>query len=526
MRSLSASTFVLASLSFTTLASPHSPQSGRRQSYTKPSTTASERQNAVKEAFTFAWDGYHKFAFPHDELHPIANSYSDSRNGWGASAVDAFSTAIVMESQEIVDVILDWIPTIDFDNTDSEISLFETTIRYVGGLLAGYDLLKGPLSSLNSNDTAVDEVLKQAVRLADNLAFAFDTPTGIPCNNLYFNPPSTDGSTANGIATIGTLVLEWTHLSDLTGNKTYGELTQKAESYLLNPKPEYNSPWPGLLGTNVDINTGLFQDASGGWTGGDDSYYEYLIKMYVYDSTRFGEYKDRWIAAADSSIKHLASHPSTRPDLTFLAAYQNKTRVFVSEHLACFDGGNFLLAGLVLKDQKYIDFGLDLVSGCEDTYNSTLTGIGPEVFRWVESNTSANDTHNPPPSADQQAFYQKAGFYISNSDYILRPEVLESFYYAYRATGDQKYREWSWNGFVAINATARTGSGFAELKDVNAPNGGGFMDFQDSFLFAEVLKYAYLIHGDDEEYQVGSGGVNQWVFNTEAHPFKVAGPPI
>lgn len=62
---------------------------------------------------------------------------TDHRNGWGASAVDAFSTAIVMESQEIVDVILDWIPTIDFDNTDSEISLFETTIRYVGGLLAG-----------------------------------------------------------------------------------------------------------------------------------------------------------------------------------------------------------------------------------------------------------------------------------------------------------------------------------------------------------------------------------------------------
>lgn len=42
----------------------------------------------------------------------------------------------------------------------------------------------------------------------------------------------------------------------------------------------------------------------------------------------------------------------------------------------------------------------------------------------------------------------------------------------------------------------RTGSGFAELKDVNAQNGGGFSDFQDSFLFAEVLKYAYLIHGD------------------------------
>lgn len=38
------------------------------------------------------------------------------------------------------------------------------------------------------------------------------------------------------------------------------------------------------------------------------------------------------------------------------------------------------------------------------------------------------------------------------------------------------------------------GSGFAELNDVNKPKGGGYSDFQESFLFAEVLKYAYLIH--------------------------------
>jgi mannosyl-oligosaccharide alpha-1,2-mannosidase len=188
------------------------------------------------------------------------------------------------------------------------------------------------LSNLANNATAVDAVLKQAERLASNLAFAFDTPTGIPSNNLYFNPPHTDGGTTNGLATIGSLVLEWTHLSDLTGNKTYGELTQKGESYLLNPQPASSEPWPGLLGTNVDINTGLFQDASGGWVGGDDSFYEYLIKMYVYDSTRFAEYRDRWILAADSSILHLASHPSTRPDLTFLAEFDGQERIFQSEH--------------------------------------------------------------------------------------------------------------------------------------------------------------------------------------------------
>lgn len=149
---------------------------------------------------------------------------------------------------------------------------------------------------------------------------------------------------------------------------------------------------------------------------------------------------------------------------------------------------------MVLNEQKYIDFGLALVNGCEDTYASTLTGIGPEIFQWVTETTSSNDTTNPPPPADQAAFYEKAGFYITDGAYILRPEVIESFYYAYRITGDQTYRDWAWNAFVAINSTCRVGSGFAELQNVNAEHGGGYNDFQDSFLFAEVMKYSYLIH--------------------------------
>lgn len=89
------------------------------------------------------------------------------------------------------------------------------------------------------------------------------------------------------------LVLEWTHLSDITGDTTYADLSQKAESYLLNPRPASSEPFPGLVGTNINITTGLFEDASGGWVGGDDSFYEYLIKMFVYDASRFGEYRDR-----------------------------------------------------------------------------------------------------------------------------------------------------------------------------------------------------------------------------------------
>lgn len=47
---------------------------------------------------------------------------------------------------------------------------------------------------------------------------------------------------------------------------------------------------------------------------------------------------------------------------------------------------------------------------------------------------------------------------------------------------------------MAINETCRVGSGFAGVRDVNAAKGGGYSDFQESFLFAEVLKYSYMIH--------------------------------
>ena len=448
------------------------------------SRTEEQRAAAVKDVFRYAWDGYFTTCKGEDELLPVTNTCGNPRNQWGASAVDALSTALIMGIEPIVAEILDFIPTIDFQKTESEVSLFETTIRYLAGLLSGYDLLKGPLSHLADNSTAVEVLLSQSISLADTLKYAFDTPTGIPYNILYPWNRGSDGSTTNGLATTGTLVLEWQHLSDLTGDSTYGELARKAESYLLAPRPASNVPFPGLLGTRLSIADGSFVDASGGWGGSDDSYYEYLIKMYVYDSKRFANYRDQWMVAVDSTIKYLTSHPSSRPDLTFLSRYQNKTLVDTSEHLTCFDGGNFLLGGQVLGRPDYIDFGLQLVKGCHETYVATATRIGPEAFGWNSSTVPD----------DQKAFFNTSGFYITNSFYDLRPEVIESYYYAYRVTGDRMYQDWAWDAFLAINETCKVGKGYSSVRDVNAKGGGGFANEQESFLFAEVLKYTYMIH--------------------------------
>ncbi|KAK4166445.1 glycoside hydrolase family 47 protein [Cladorrhinum sp. PSN259] len=477
--------------------SSSNPLEQQRPPYNSPRDDSNKhRANAVKDAFQVSWDGYYKYAFPHDSLKPVAKAWEDDRNGWGASAVDAFSTALIMGNWQVVDQLLDYIPKIDFNTTDTEVSLFETTIRYLGGLLSAYDLITGPLSEYipRNRTTQVYSILTQAKGLADNLKVAFETPSGIPDNNLLFNPPRKAGSQLNGIATIGTLVLEWTRLSDLTGDQQYARVAQRAEEYLLRPRPALGEPFPGLLGTNVELGTGLFVDGAGGWGGGTDSFYEYLIKMYLYDPSRFGEYRDRWVLAADSSMKYLVSHPTSRPDLTFLAMWRN----------------------------PYTEFGLELVNGCYATYRNTETGIGPEIFRWQDSRTPSNFSNNPGPPANDSEFYEKSGFWVGNGGYVLRPEVIESYYYAYRATGDSKYQEWAWEAFTAINASCRAGVGYSSIRDVNKPNGGGFTDFQESFWFAEVLKYSYLIFAEDAPWQVQANHTNEFVFNTEAHPIRIA----
>lgn len=480
----------------------------------KRDTQASDRANAVKQAFQIAWDGYYAYAFPHDELHPVDNSYDDNYDGWGASAVDAISTAAIMGNTKVLDQILKYVPTVDFTKSNEDsISLFETTIRYLGGLLAGYDLLTGPAAGLVSDKSLVDALLSQAKILADSLSYAFETPSGVPYNNLLLNSRGNDGSTTNGLATTGSLILEWTRLSDLTGNETYGQLAQKAESYLLNPQPAWTQPFPGLVGSNIEISSGQFVDDYVTWNGGDDSFYEYLIKFFVYSPTRFSEYRDRWLAAASSTIENLLSHPDTQPELTFVNIWDNGTLISTSEHLTGFIGGNFLLAGSVLGRQDLIDAGLAFTDSWHATYNATATKIGPEVFAWDEAGV---------PS-DQETFYQQNGFYITSADYVLRPEVMESYYYAYRITGDEKYRDWAWDAFLAINSTTHVGSGYSGIENVNVVGGNGFDNVQETFLFAEVLKYAYMIHADDADWQVKANGKNQFVFNTEAHPVLIVG---
>jgi len=85
--------------------------------------------------------------------------------------VDALDTMYLMGFEEEFEKARDFVKKINF-KVDHPLSVFETTIRYLGGFLGAYTLSKDPI------------FLEKAEELGNVLLPAFDTPTGIPMHSL------------------------------------------------------------------------------------------------------------------------------------------------------------------------------------------------------------------------------------------------------------------------------------------------------------------------------------------------------
>jgi hypothetical protein len=130
-----------------------------------------ERRDMVKAAFMRCWKGYKTFAWLKDELAPKSANGRDHFGGWAATLVDSLDTLWIMDMMPEFDEAVAALKEIDFTFTgDTEINTFETTIRYLGGLLAAYDLS-------HSNSPIL---LEKAIELGDMLYAAFDTPNRMP----------------------------------------------------------------------------------------------------------------------------------------------------------------------------------------------------------------------------------------------------------------------------------------------------------------------------------------------------------
>lgn len=175
-----------------------------------------ERRSAVKAEFLHAWNGYKTGAWTHDEVMPVTGGTNDPFCGWAATMVDALDTLWIMELKDEFEEAVLAVDKIDFTTTHREqIPVFETTIRYLGGLLAAYDIsgAKYPI------------LLKKATELGEILMGVFDTPNRMPLLHYSWKPAFASqphrASTRANFAELGSLTMEFTRLAQLTGEHKY-----------------------------------------------------------------------------------------------------------------------------------------------------------------------------------------------------------------------------------------------------------------------------------------------------------------
>ncbi|KAH8292887.1 hypothetical protein KR044_004196 [Drosophila immigrans] len=460
-----------------------------------PASIQFERRAHVKQMMEHAWHNYKLYAWGKNELRPLSQRpHSGSIFGsydLGATIVDGLDTLYIMGLEKEYKEGRDWIERkFSLDNISAELSVFETNIRFVGGMLTLYAFTGDPLYK------------EKAQHIADKLLPAFQTPTGIPYAlvNTKTGMAKNYGWASGGssiLSEFGTLHLEFAYLSDITGNPLYRERVQTIRQVL----KEIEKP-KGLYPNFLNPKTGKWGQLHMSLGALGDSYYEYLLKAWLQSGQTDEEARDMYdeamLAIMDKMVR-------TSPNgLTYVSDLKFDRLEHKMDHLACFSGGLFALGAATRQNEhtdKYMEVGKGITNTCHESYVRTPTQLGPEAFRFSDA-------------AEARALRSQEKYYI------LRPETFESYFVLWRLTHDQKYRDWGWEAVLALEKHCRTAHGYCGLRNVyqQEPQKD---DVQQSFFLAETLKYLYLLFSDDSVLPL-----DEWVFNTEAHPLPIKGANI
>ncbi|PAV88184.1 hypothetical protein WR25_19755 [Diploscapter pachys] len=397
-----------------------------------------------------------------------------------ATIVDAADTLYIMGLTDKYNEARDFIrDNFDMKKATGVLSVFETNIRFLGGLLSLYALTKE------------DFYIAKARQVGEALLPAFNTPSGIPKSNLDLKTKyASNYGWANGgssiLAEFGSLHLEFLYLAKISKSPIFAKKIQTVRDRM--DKAEKIN---GLYPNYVNPDSGRSLGALG------DSFYEYLIKSWIQlNKTDEQARRMYWDVSAQIQKQMVKTSKS---GLRYVAELRDGSVDHKMGHLACFCVGMFALQAVNEKSAEekktVMQLAEDLGKTCHESYIRTESRIGPEMFYFNSHDdaTSRNGEHG----------------------YILRPEVIEGFFYLWRLTGKPEYREWVWDAITAIEKHCRVEHGYAGLHNVYNP-GQGHDDVQQSFFLAETLKYAYLTFTDSTVIDL-----DKWVFNTEAHPLPV-----
>jgi mannosidase alpha-like ER degradation enhancer 2 len=446
------------SVAHSALARPSIAQQGKVEGMSELEARSMARQ--VKRETQHAWKAYKDYAWGHDAVKPLSATPHD----WYGSSllmtpVDALDTLLIMglkkEAKEAQELIA---KKLNFDQ-DLDVQNFEITIRLLGGLLSAYQL---------TDDV---RLLHLAQDLGRRLLPVFNSPTGLPYTHVNLKTGKVKGVVSNPAET-GTLLLEFGMLSKMTGDPIYYEKAKKALVATFQHASKL-----GLVGSGINVETGVWTDTTAHIRGGIDSYYEYLYKCYrLFGDT---DCKAMW----DTSIAGLNQYVAeqVRGQLWYGQVDMHTGKRTGSNYgaLDAFMPALLVLGGDLKRAQQLQDSGMAMWR---------LHGIEPETI-------------------DYQSMQVRDG------TYALRPEIIESAYYLHHATGDSKYRAMGKEMFADFMRHCKHKNGYAALKDVRTKVKE---DSMESFVFAETFKYFYLLFAPKSALDF-----DQVTFNTEAHPLRL-----
>ena len=352
------------------------------------------------------------------------------------------------------------------------------------------------------------------------------------------------------IAEMGSLTLEFTRLSQLTGDPKYYDAVTRIMEELY--RAQNSTKLPGLWPIIMDAEHIKFDDNGFGLGGMADSTYEYLPKQHMLLGGADNMYQEMYKQVITAAQNHVFFRPML-PDgadvlvsgftkVTDAGKIKSKPE---GQHLGCFLGGMVGIGGKLFDHADHLPIARKLIDSCIWTYDHSPTGVGPETFMMLPCTPNSDcawdeDAYvhevverakdkNPIDLPDLESHSSESAKYtyilsqinlpkgftdMPDRRYILRPEAIESIFIHWRLTGDADLPDKAWKMFTAIENATRTDLANSAIHDVlQVPPEKA--DRMESFWMAETLKYFYLMFSEPDVVSL-----DEYVFNTEAHPLR------
>lgn len=274
----------------------------------KNDNLARQRRKQIRNAMKHAWEGYRTYAWGQDEIKPLSKQGHDNMGGMGVTLVDSLSTLWLMDMKDEFWEASHWIRNHWSLEHVGPVSVFETTIRSLGGLLSAYDFSGDKMFMETADD------------LANRLSNAFHSSSGIPYSETVLNGNHSFNSGWHSqhavLSELGTMQLEFRHLAAITGKRKYADLVEKVIISMEAIQPDHGL-FPLYIFNNYS-NKPEFGSNKISFGAMGDSFYEYLLKVWLQGGRVEAKYRLMYDKAMDGLHKILV-YKTNRRGLTYIA---------------------------------------------------------------------------------------------------------------------------------------------------------------------------------------------------------------